>query len=155
MHSISPMLIPIVAILMPLILAPMLTILKHRHHREEWRHLERMRSIEHGLPSTTGQALGQSFAVAAIGLGVPFFAVLGAFLTSIVVPAPSPLEEIPIAVVAWGCAMLISMGALATSVILTVLSLRAARETRSQMASDHRYKPAYDPDAYDVVSSRG
>lgn len=154
MFSISPMLIPIVAILMPLILAPTVMMLKHRHNREEWRHFERLKAIEHGLPPATGHESCHSFAVAAIGLGVPFLAVLGAFLTSVLALEPSPLSDIPIAAVAWGCALLISAGALATSVILAILNHRAAREARTRLAVD-RFKPVYDPDSFDVVSSRG
>ncbi len=149
----SPLLIPIVAIVMPVVLAPTVMILRQRRLREEWRHLERMKAIEHGLPPTTGHAFGQAFAITAIGLGVPFFAVLGAFLTSIAVPDPSPLTEMPIAASAWICAMFISGGGLATSVVLSVQAARAAREAREHMAAT-QHKPVYDPDAFDVVSSR-
>ena len=50
MHAIDPLWIPIVGILMPLVLVPMIMILKHRTLQSEWQHKERMQAIEMGLP---------------------------------------------------------------------------------------------------------
>ena len=36
---------PVVAILMPLVLVPTVLVLKHRHQRREWEHLERLKAM--------------------------------------------------------------------------------------------------------------
>ena len=47
-QAIDPVIIPVVAILMPLVLVPTIIILKHRHCRREWEHKERMKAMEIG-----------------------------------------------------------------------------------------------------------
>ena len=64
-----------------------------------------------------------------------------------------PQDSIPLNGIAWGCAALISFFAFATSLILASMSPEAAKEAD---AAEHvmNGKPVFDPDAYDVVSSR-
>ena len=50
MHGINPLWIPILGILMPLVLVPMIMVLKHRTLQREWQHKERMKAIEMGAP---------------------------------------------------------------------------------------------------------
>jgi hypothetical protein len=102
----------------------------------------------------TGGAVG-SGGVGAIGAGVPLAAVLGAVVTSLNWER-SALDEVPIPAVAWGCAVLISVGGLLTSLLLALLQAR----TQQKLASTVAYppddaKPAFDPDTFDVVGSRG
>ena len=68
---------------------------------------------------------------------------------------PSDLSD-PLAAIAiaWGCAWLISTGAMVTAVVLGVVQARANKDA-SALDHDAATKPAYDPDAYDVVSRRG
>ena len=146
----DPVIIPIVAILMPLVLVPTILFMKHRHQRREWEHLERMRSLDRSVPLPTGNDAARSSGVAAIGAGVPIASVIAAFLTCVSADVRSE-DEIPMAGIAWGCALLISVGAMATSLLLQA---RARRQ--SDADASHINKSAiYDPDAYDVVSSRG
>ena len=56
--------------------------------------------------------------------------------------------------VAWGCAVLISAGALVTSLILAFMHAKAAEKADSIARMEHA-KPAFDPDTFDVVGSRG
>jgi hypothetical protein len=146
----DPVIIPIVAILMPLVLVPTILFMKHRHQRREWEHLERMRSLDRSVPLPTGNDAAKSSGVAAIGAGVPIASVIAAFLTCVSAEVRSG-DEIPMAGIAWGCAVLISVGAMATSLLLQARARRQSDSDASQVAKS----AIYDPDAYDVVSSRG
>ncbi len=55
----SILLIPLAAILMPLVLVPTTLFMKHRHKRREWEHRERMKEMEERLPIRPVQALGR------------------------------------------------------------------------------------------------
>ena len=59
----------------------------------------------------------------------------------------------PILAVVWGCAVMISTGALITSLVLGVMVMRSRKPVEAEQFA--AYKPAYEPDAYDVVSRRG
>ena len=146
--------IPIVAILMPLVLVPMTLFMKHRHQRREWEHLERLKSMETQWPMPMRYALGRAGGISAIGAGVPAMSVLAAFLTTLLCePLPSE-ASVAVPAIAWGCALLISVGAMVTSLKLAAMEHRAWKETEFSHSGDDR-KPAYDPDAFDVASSRG
>ncbi len=120
----DPLVIPIVAILMPLALVPTILTLKHRHERRQWEHQERMKAMETRLPVSPRQMNGGG--VAAIGAGVPIIAVLGAVLTSLLAVDAGTLDEsIPVHGIAWGCATMISGGAFLTSLILYRMQARA------------------------------
>jgi hypothetical protein len=148
----DPVIIPIVAILnsIPLVLVPTIIFMKHRHKRREWEHLERMRALDRSVPLPTGNAAAKSSGVAAIGAGVPIASVIAAFLTCVSAEVRSG-DEIPMAGIAWGCALMISLGAMATSLLLQA---RARRQSDSDALNADK-SAIYDPDAYDVVSSRG
>jgi len=149
----DPLIIPIVAILMPLILAPTVMILKYRHSRREWEHLERMKAIDTRLPMPMRHVLAGAGSVTAIGAGVPAVSVLGAFLTTLLWEPLAVSDSVVVPAVAWGCALLISSGAMVTSLILASGNRKAAKETEFAAAMSNG-KPVYDPDAFDVVSSR-
>jgi hypothetical protein len=148
----EPLLIPIVAILMPLLLVPTILVLKHRHKKREWEHRERMKAMETSFPVSHTLGLGNARGVAAIGAGVPAASVLAAFLTS-VAWEPRPLDDVSVPAVAWGCAVLISVGGLVTSLILASMHAKAAEKAASIARMDQA-KPAFDPDTFDVVGSR-
>jgi hypothetical protein len=150
----DPLFIPIVAILMPLILVPTTLVMKYRHQRRKWEHLERLKAMEVQYPVPMRQALVRAGGVSAIGAGVPAVSVLGAFLTTLLwAPLPSD-DGAAVPAIAWGCALLISIGAMITSLKLASMQHTAQKETESAHSIDDR-KPVYDPDAFDVVSSRG
>ncbi|MGP0067824.1 MAG: hypothetical protein ACLQGP_30040 [Isosphaeraceae bacterium] len=150
----EPLIIPIVAILMPLVLVPTVLVLKHRHRRREWEHRERIKAMELHMPAPRGFGAVSSKGVAAIGAGVPIASVLAAFLTG-VVGEPVLIDGVPILpVLAWSCAALISVGALTTSLILAFMHARAAEKAQSIAQVDYG-KPVFDPDELDVVGSRG
>jgi hypothetical protein len=144
--------LPVVAILMPLFLVPTILVLKHRHRQREWEHLERMRAMEMQLPTSSRQEGWGTKSVVWIGAGVPIAAVIMAFLTC--EEGPASVEGVPLAAIAWSCAALISGGAMLTSLILAFLLARSAHRADAASLVDHA-KPAFDPDAFDVVGSRG
>jgi hypothetical protein len=150
MPEINVLWIPIVAILMPLMLAPTVMALKHRTAKREWQHKERMKAMEMGLP-VPGSAAGS---VAAIGAGVPIASVMTAALTCLSYHPSSSGDEVPVFGIAWGCAFLISILGMATSLVLAHIQNRGRRESEATMYATRNGKPIFDPDAYDVVSSR-
>jgi hypothetical protein len=153
--AMDPLYIPVVAILMPLALVPTIVVMKHRHQRRKWEHLERLKSIEVQSPMPMRQALERVGGISAIGAGVPVVSVLAAFLTTLLWEAPLPSDDAAaVPGIAWGCAVLISIGAMITSLKLASMHHAAWRESASASSADNR-KPVYDPDAFDVVSSRG
>src|SRR5215472_4295429 len=108
---------------MPLVLVPTVLVLKHRHKRREWEHLERMKAMNGSQPLTRLRGWAGSGGVAAIGAGVPAVSVLGALLTCLNWRPMTP-DDFVVPAVAWGCAVLISAGGLVTSLILAILQAR-------------------------------
>ncbi len=147
------LIIPLCGIMMPLVLVPTIILLVHRHKRREWHHQERLRALEMGLPASAPDRTLGGGTVVAIGAGVPIASVLTAWMTTMSVSDSHP-DYMPIIAVTWGCAFMISSGALITSLVLGVLLMRSSKpaEPVDQIAAS---KPAYEPDAYDVVSRRG
>jgi hypothetical protein len=147
------LIIPLAGIMLPLVLVPMVMTLKFRMKKREWEHLERMRALQMGVvPGQAAQRIGPGTLIS-IGTGVPAASVLAAGITSLNIP--SDLSD-PIAVIAiaWGCAWLISTGAMITALVLGVVQAKAQKNALPA-DEDAAAKPAYDPDAYDVVSRRG
>jgi hypothetical protein len=148
------LIIPLAGIMLPVILVPTILMLSHRIKKREWQHKERLRALELGIPSAADHEprLGGG-TVTAIGAGVPAASVLAAFLVSESVSETLP-DYIPILAITWGCAFLISTVAIIAALALGIMILRA---TRSAQAGDAfaTAKGPFEPDAYDVVSSRG
>jgi hypothetical protein len=147
----SVLVIPLAAILMPLVLVPTTLFMKHRHKRREWEHLERMKEMEERLPTSPVQALGRARGVAAIGAGVPIVSVFAAWLTTITYQPISLDDSVP--GIAWGSAAVISVCAMFIGLLLARMHVRAVKEMDADPARIG--KPAFDPDAFDVVSRRG
>ena len=148
--------IPLAGIALPLFLVPTVMLLKQSQQKRRWRHLERMQALASGAPVPPLGSPPGTAAVIAIGAGVPIFAILSALIATLNIYqyTPHALEH---SAIAWGCSLIISFGALTTSLILGVLQHRTHARTASHpvgMDFDSS-KPAYDPDAFDVVSRRG
>ncbi len=151
----DPLIIPIVAILMPLLLVPTIMTMKHRMKQREWEHLERMRAMNGPQPLTRlGNWVGAG-GVAAIGAGVPIAAMLGALVTTVSY-RDIPYDGVPVPAIAWGCAVLVSLGGFGTSLLLATMQARLQRQLDSVAAAEIRAeKPVFDPDTFDVVGTRG
>lgn len=147
------MIITLAGIMLPMVLVPTIITMAHRIKKREWQHKERLRALELGIPARDGEQRLGSGAVTAIGAGVPAASVFAAFLVSVNVSEPST-DYMAILAVVWGCAFLISTAALISALVLGVMILRENRsaEHANSFAST---KASFEPDAYDVVSSRG
>ena len=147
------MIIPLAGIMLPMVLVPTIITLAHRMKRREWQHKERLRALELGIPADeVGQKLGGG-TVTAIGAGVPAASVLAAFLFSVSIRESNP-DYMPVLAVVWGCAFLISTAALVSALVLGIMILRGSRSAERGDAFATAKAP-FEPDAYDVVSSRG
>lgn len=148
--------IPVVAILMPLVLVPLVMVLKQRSRRREQEHRERMRALDLGvLPARPERStFWPAMAAIAIGFGVPAAAFLFAWLAALTAHVGDAI---------WGAVAGVSVVALICGTVLAVRLVRP-RPARPSAASrpydwDHATttaKPAaFDPDAFDTVSRRG
>jgi hypothetical protein len=148
----ASVIVPLAGIMMPLVLAPTIIAMAHRMKKREFQHKERLRAFELGLPYNEVEPRVGGGTVTAIGAGVPAASVLAAWLTTMSVPSAHS-DYLPVVAIAWGCAFMISTAAVIGSLVLAGMLMRGRKATES---ADHfAAKPAYDPDAYDVVSSRG
>jgi hypothetical protein len=145
--------IPLVAILMPLVLVPTVLILKFRQKRREWKHQERLRALDLGLPGGDFSTRLSGGSVVAIGAGVPIAAVLTSLIAMSSIPVSHP-DYMPIIAITWGCSVVISIAALITSLVLGVMVMRSSK-TAESVDTLAGFKPSFEPDAYDVVSRRG
>lgn len=144
--------IPLAAIMLPMVLVPILVTLRNRQKRREWLSRERMRALELGLPAPAPEPALGAGAVVLIGAGVPVASVIAAFVTTMNLSESNP-DYLSIIAIAWGCGMIVSTAAIISSLVLGVMLVRSHGASRA--ADALAVKPVYDPDAYDVVSSRG
>jgi hypothetical protein len=135
--------IPLAGIALPMILVPTILTLRQAGKKREYAHLERMKALEMGQPVPGESNWAQAFACAAVGLGVPSVAFL--FTMIAVLNAPSTPGEIWMAPAVVSCFALMSSAGMAGKVFCTRKKPDAPAEAKFQM----------DPDAYDVVGSRG
>jgi hypothetical protein len=149
MHAMDPLWIPILGIMLPMVLVPTILILKHRTLQKEWQHKERMQAIELGVAPPQAHA---SSGIAAMGAGVPIAAVVGAVLTTLSYQAPEG-EEVGAIAIVWAFALMISAIGMICGLILARIQGRAQKDAETLYAARNG-KPAFDPDAFDVVSSR-
>jgi hypothetical protein len=118
--------------------------------KREMEHLERMKSLEMGLtPGPSGFDWPAAAVCIAIGAGVPIGSFVVAWLASLTADVPSEI---------WVAPILVSFGAFGTTMILSLRIIEPKGKTRplgrEQTASNFE-KPEFDPDAFDVVGSRG
>jgi hypothetical protein len=138
----DPLLIPMAAFLIPIIVVPTALAFKHARRVRELEHLERMRAIELGRLQPGDESWSTpARIVTSIGAGVPIASMIIAFLES---------QQHGYRFETWffcGCT------ALAGVIGGTCLASRYLLVPRE--ADPAASKPVYDPDAFDVVSSRG
>ena len=138
--------IPVVAILMPLFLVPLIILLKQRQKRREWDHDERMRALELGIAPAGGSRglFWPSMAAIAIGALVPIAAFLFTFLATVATHTSSDI---------WQAASYVSCFAVVCGTILAA-KLKGSGDSRP-VESKPVKPPHYDPDAYDTAGRRG
>jgi hypothetical protein len=139
----EPILIPIVALLIPIIVVPTALGLKHARFLREVEHRERMRAMELGRALPESQSWSPTGLAGAIGAGVP--------IASMVIAGMATHSDAhSYAASIWKAAGLVGLGGVICGTILAALRFAA----RPQPAPD-MVKADYDPDAYDVVGRRG
>jgi hypothetical protein len=141
-------LIPIVAILMPLVLVPTVIVLRQRDRRREWEHRERMKAMEMGLPVPGTEVWASRVAIA---LGAVMH--VGVFAIAWLATLTTTVDEVWIAATLVGGAGVLSGARLASRAIWG--RHRAEQEgQRSGLAHAHA-KPQFDPDAYEAIVRHG
>ena len=140
----DPLIISIVALLIPIVIVPVALGIKYARHERELEHAERMRALELGrtLPQDEPWWNPPRLA-AAIGVGVPigvfFWAAIGG-------SGPGPHEEVWIGATTVSVAAVISGSVLAGKHYARVGAAAQAGQAKPDLV---------DADAFDVVGRRG
>jgi hypothetical protein len=143
MEPINPILIPIIAMLIPMIVVPVALGLKYARHVRELEHAERIRALELGRTLPQDEPWWSPPRLcAAIGAGVPVGVFFCAWMASTL---DHHREEV------WVAAALVGM----TSVICGTALTAKHFAYRAQTEGRYVAKPTIDADAFDVVSRRG
>jgi hypothetical protein len=138
----DPLIIPILALFIPIVIAPTGMAFKHARHKREYEHTERMRALELGrvlpkdeswwTPARIGLVIGGVVPISAMGS-----AMIGSDIAGF-------HEEI------WMAAAIVGAAGVICGTIL------AGKQFFGTGHADQAVeKPQYDPDAYDVVGRRG
>ena len=148
-EAVSQVIIPIVALLIPIIIVPTALGIRFAQKNREMEHLERMRALELGRPmlDDEGEPTPMGFALK-IGAGVPASAMGIAWIASLT------LHNTDLSHGAWQAAVAIAAVALVCGTVLALRAFGLAHQLQSGRAEADR-KPAFDPDAYDHIGSRG
>ncbi len=147
------MMIAIVAVAMPLVLVPVIMILRYVLGRQERQHQheERLRAMELGRP-LPGSNAGPALTCIAIGALVP----IGAFFCVWMVSLRGDVD-----VMAWIAAMIVSIVAVVSSLRLASTLFEGGSQPEptpsDRLVGEPRInnKPSFDPDSIDVVGRRG
>jgi hypothetical protein len=142
--------IPIVAILMPLVLVPSVMVMKHRQRKREFEHRERMRSLELGVPLVQTQPWPAAAVAMALGLGAPASVFLFSWLAVVTARVDG---EVFIGATFVALAGVLSGARLALRLIPAGTTLRPSEQPLH--AASVNGKPTFDPDTFDVVGRRG
>ena len=146
----NPLVIPIVGMMIPIVIVPTSLWFRHRLRVREMEHIERIRSLELGIaPPPPGINWPGATLCLGLGAGVP----VGTML------------------VAWGAVALndVSIEVFGIALVTSLMAIWAAQALASRMMGKPDDQPAtkpdrkqqtskptaLDPDAYDVVGSRG
>ncbi len=138
--------IPIVAMLIPIIVVPVAIAAKQARRRREFEHAERMCALELGRPIPQSHAWPALVAIF-IGAGVP----VGTFLICWLATASTNHVTDQIFMVAG----LVSFAAVIAGFRLGANLIAASSVLHEETPVVRNGKPTLDPDAYDVVSRRG
>jgi hypothetical protein len=140
----NELLIPMMAITLPMVLVPTIMVLRHQGRKREWEHAERMKALELGLPAPGNESWPARVCIA-IGAGVPVASFLVAWLAS--TDAASGQHY-------WEAATTVGGLGVLCGTFLSTRLLPSRSRTQSPFLGANA-KPLHDPDAYDVVSRRG
>ncbi|WP_169972617.1 hypothetical protein [Tautonia rosea] len=140
--------VPIVAILMPLILVPTVIVLRQRARRREWEYRERMKAMEMGLP-VPGSEVWASRVAIAIGAIMP----AGVFGVAWLASLTTSVDEVWIAAAVVGIVGVIQGSRLANRTLSG--TQRLEKEDQRSSNAQGQGKPQFDPDAYEAIVRHG
>ena len=141
------LLIPLAAIMLPAVIVPTALAFRHAAKKREHQHLQRMKALETGQPVPGEVTWPAAVACSLIGAGVPLIAFSLTFVVAISSSHPRQGEL-------WIAPTIVSVCALLSSIAIAKVMTRA--KTPITLDSHRNGKPpVYDPDAYDVVGTRG
>lgn len=137
--------IPIVAILMPLALVPTVMVLRQSARKREWQHRERMKAIDLGIPVPGAEAwMGRS--AIAIGAIMP----IGVFAVAWLASMTTHHDEV------WLAAALVSAAGVIGGARLgghrSVVKHQQEGEHRLSAFTRANGKPSFNPEAYDAIA---
>lgn len=144
--------IPVIAILMPVLMVTAILVLKHRQQRREWLYRERMKAMELGLGGPATGTWPAALAAICIGAGVPIGSFLIAWLAGLTSHAR---EEAFVGATIVSLVAVVQGSRLATRLAVWSSESDSRPEAANAAHQANGKPPAYDPDAYDVVSRRG
>jgi hypothetical protein len=144
---IDPLVIPIAGIALPVVLVPVILGMRHARRERELEHAERIKALELGRTLPRDESFWTLPRIAvAIGAGVP----AAVFFCAWQATQGHPRDPFFV----WGAACVVG-----TTAVIRGSSMAARhflrRDDPSPFETDPRAKASFDPDAYDVVSSRG
>ena len=139
----DPLIIPIVAFLIPIIIVPTALGIKHARFLREVEHAERMRAMELGLNQAENESWTPAGLAASIGAGVPIAVMFIAFIAA---PRTGSSDAL------WMAATLIGVAGVISGTTLAGMQLSKRNQASAALTVE---KPAYDPDQFDVVGRRG
>jgi drug/metabolite transporter (DMT)-like permease len=142
----DPLIIPIVALLIPIVIVPTALGIKHARFLREVEHAERMRAMELGQTLPGDVSWTPASVAVLIGAGVPIAAMLIAFMAGRSFHDGEQIRGI------WQAAAVIGFGGVICG---TALGIQQFAKTDRPAPVSHDEKLAFDPDAYDVVGRRG
>jgi hypothetical protein len=143
--SMEEIVLPIMGIALPMVLVPTILVLSQRKRKREMEHVERMKALELGLPAPGNESWAARVCIA-IGAGVPIGAFFFAWLAG--------MDHSSGGQYYWEAAAPVGVTGILCGTFLST-RLLPSRSKSQRPAVDAHAKPAYDPDAYDVVSRRG
>jgi hypothetical protein len=123
--------------------------LKQAQRRKELEHLERIKAMEMGLaPQPSGLDWPSAAVCIAIGAGVPIGSFVVAWLATLTADAPDGI---------WVAPVFVSFAAIGATRKLAyrIIDPRSGSKKPAYAQSAPTGKPEFDPDAFDVVGSRG
>ncbi len=140
------LMIPLAAIMLPLVLVPTIMVLKFRANKREFEHKERMKALETGRALPQYGAWPAAFVCSSIGAGVPAAAFFFTWLSSI---SSAKYEDM------WAAPTFVGLAGVIAGTSLA-FRLFAREQGQSSPETDPNHKVFYaDPDAFDVVGRRG
>ena len=144
----DPIVIPIVALLIPMVIVPTALGIKHARFLREVEHAERMRAMELGRDLAEDESWTPAGIAVSIGAGVPIVSMLIAWMaTRSFNIVDAPIETI------WKMAGMVGLGGVICGTILA--SQQIMRREKPASVASFEEKPAFDPEAFDVVGRRG